>query len=236
MTGEWRVTIPEQDWRIYEMAGFGHKSGFGSRPAILVIDVQYRTVGDQRAPILESMQKYYRTSCGEAAWRSVGSIQRLLEAARESSVPVIYPHVAHKTSLDSGRTHEKIPSLMQIPDHGYDFVKEVEPAPGDLLLPKRHPSAFFGTALASYLIGMDRDTVILTGCTTSGCVRASAVDACSYNFHCAVVEECVYDRSETAHNVNLFDIQSKYGDVVPLDDALSYLRKLQGGVTIGAAG
>lgn len=225
MAGEWRAAIPAEEWEIYELAGFGRKSGLGERPAVAVIDVQYRTVGDTPLPIRESMQRYYRTSCGEAGWRAVAGIQRLLAAARTAGAPVIYPHVAPKTSLDAGRTGAKIPSLLEVPDRGYHFVEEVAPHEGDLLLPKRHPSAFFGTALASYLIDMRVDTLILTGCTTSGCVRASAIDACAYNFYCAVVEECVYDRSPTSHDVNLFDIHSKYADVLPLADAVAYLER-----------
>ena len=120
----------------------------------------------------------------------------------------------------------KIPSLMDVPERGYQFVAEVAPEPGDLLIPKRHPSAFFGTALVSYLIDLGVDTVLLTGCTTSGCIRASAIDAFAYNFRCAVVEECVYDRSPLSHVVNLFDIQAKYGDVVPVADATAYLNAL----------
>ncbi len=223
MAGQWRQAIPDEDWAIYEQAGFGRTAGLGSRPAVLVIDVQYRTVGDEPLPLAESMRRYYRTSCGEAGWEAVAQIERLLEAARAAGAPVVYPHVAPKAAIDAGRTGAKIPSLMEVPDHGYRFVEQVAPRQGDLLIPKRHPSAFFGTALVSYLIDMGVDTLILTGCTTSGCVRATAMDGFAYNFRCAVVEECVYDRSRIAHDVNLFDIQAKYADVVSLQEALTYL-------------
>lgn len=223
MAGEWRQTIPEEDWEIYERAGFGRTVGLGQRPALLVIDVQYRTVGDEPLPLLESMERCYRTSCGAAGWAAVAEIERVLEAARAAEVPVIYPHVAPKAAIDAGRTGAKIPSLMEVPHHGYRFVEQVAPQEGDLLIPKRHPSGFFGTSLASYLIDMRIDTVLLTGCTTSGCVRATAMDACAYNFRCGVIEECVYDRSRLAHDVNLFDIQAKYGDVIAAQDAIGYL-------------
>ena len=224
MSSDWKAAIPAEEWDVYEQAGFGRSSGLGTSPAILVIDVQYRTVGDEPAPLLESMRRFYRTSCGERGWEAVGAIAQLLTVARERSVPVIYPHVAPKQKIDAGRTGVKIPSLMEVPDRGYAFVEEVAPAPEDLLIAKRHPSAFFATALTSYLIDMGIDTVILTGCTTSGCVRASAADAFAYNFRCAVVEDCVYDRSTLSHNVNLFDIQSKYADVISLECAADYLR------------
>lgn len=223
MAGGWKEAIPAEEWEIYDRAGFGRPAGLGERPALLIIDVQYRTVGDAPLPILESMDKYYKTSCGEAGWNAVAGIQQLLEIARAKGVPVIYPHVAPKEAIDAGRTGAKIPSLMEVPERGYHFVAEVAPKPGDLLIPKRHPSAFFGTALVSYLIDLKVDTVILTGCTTSGCIRASAIDAFAYNFRCGVVEDCVYDRSKLSHVVNLFDIHSKYGDVISLDAARGYL-------------
>src|SRR5438105_12438041 len=102
---------------------------------------------------------------------------------------------------------------MTIPEKGYQFPAEVAPHPGDVLLPKKHPSAFFGTPLASYLINLGADTLVVTGCTTSGCVRGSVVDAFSYNFRVMVPYDAVYDRSATSHAVNLFDMASKYADV-----------------------
>ena len=224
--GHWRDAIPADELELYELAGFGAPAGLGQRPAVLVIDVQYRTVGDEPLPIRESIARHYRTSCGQAGWDAVGNIRRVLTAARAAGAPVIYPHVAPKGKLDAGRTGEKIPSLMEVPERGYAFVAETAPLDGDLLIPKRHPSAFFGTALVSYLIDLGVDTVLLTGCTTSGCVRATACDAFAYNFRCGVLEDCVYDRSPTSHAVNLFDISSKYADVMPADAAIAYLEGL----------
>ena len=222
----WRDAIPADELALYELAGFGAVAGLGERPALLVIDVQYRTVGDEPLPIRESIVRHYRTSCGQAGWDAVGNIQRVLAAARAAGAPVVFPYVAPKGKLDAGRTGEKIPSLLEVPDRGYAFVAETAPAAGDLLIPKRHPSAFFGTALVSYLIDLRVDTVLLTGCTTSGCVRATACDAFAYNFRCGVLEDCVYDRSPTSHAVNLFDISSKYADVMPAAGAIAYLEGL----------
>ena len=222
----WRDAIPADELALYELAGFGAVSGLGQRPALLVIDVQYRTVGDEPLPIRESIARHYRTSCGQAGWDAVGDIQRVLAAARARNVPVVYPYVAPKGAQDAGRTGEKIPSLLEVPDRGYAFVAETAPVAGDLLIPKRHPSAFFGTALVSYLIDLGVDTVLLTGCTTSGCVRATACDAFAYNLRCGVIEDCVYDRSPTSHAVNLFDISSKYADVISANAAIAYLMGL----------
>ncbi len=218
----WEGIIPEEDLVVYERAGFGRKGGLGKRPGIAIIDVQYRTVGREPAAILDAM-KTYPTACGQAGWDAVHAITKLLAVARTKGIPVFYPHVAAKASYDSGRLGEKVPSIMTIDQQGYEFVKEIAPSDGDVLIPKKHPSAFFGTPFASYLIDKEVDTVLLCGCTTSGCVRASAADAFAYNFKTAIVEECVYDRGTLSHAVNLFDVNQKYADVMWLEDAIGYL-------------
>ena len=222
----WDDVIPAEERRAYEAAGFGRPSGLGTRPALLIIDVQYRTIGTKPVPFFEAI-KEFPTSCGEVGWRAVERIAPLLALFRERQWPVLYPHVAPKNvRTDSGRLAEKVPAIMTIPAHGYDFVAAIAPHDGDILLPKRHPSAFFGTALASYLIDVNADTLIVTGCTTSGCVRSSASDGFSYNFKITVPEDCVYDRSLTSHKVNLFDIAAKYGDVMPSTELIERLRRL----------
>ena len=116
---------------------------------------------------------------------------------------------------------------MKVAEKGYAFVAEIAPREGDVLLPKKHPSAFYGTPLASYLIDLGVDTLFVTGCTTSGCVRGSVVDAFSYNFRVVVPHDCVYDRSEVSHAVNLFDMSEKYADVMTLGEALALLEPLE---------
>lgn len=224
MTRPWEAIIPAREREIYRAAGFGNQSGLGRRPALLVIDVQYRTVGETPRPIEEAIHEY-ATSCGEIGWRAVAHIGPLMEMFRSRGLPVIFPHVAPKASYDGGRFADKVPTVMSVPPRGYEFVREVTPRPGDILLPKYHPSAFFGTPLASHLVNQGVDSLVVTGCTTSGCVRGTVVDAFSLNYRVVVPEECVYDRSSVSHAVNLFDIASKYADVVRADEVAGLLEK-----------
>jgi nicotinamidase-related amidase len=180
---------------------------------LLIIDIQYRTVGTVPRPLDQAMQEF-PTSCGQAGWDAVEQIVPLLEMFRKKNWPVLYPHVAPKRPSDGGRLAEKVPAIMNIPPHGYEFVREVAPLEGDILLPKKHPSAFFGTPLVSHLIELGVDTLVMVGCTTSGCIRASVVDAFSLNFRVVIPQECVYDRGQVSHAVNLFDMSQKYADVM----------------------
>lgn len=221
----WRASIPGDDLDVYELSGFGGPSGFGERPALLVIDVQYRTAGDRPAPIREAIATMYPTACGDRAWAAIPHIARLIDAARAAGIPIIYPYVAPKKAIDAGRFGSINPAVTSISRRGYEFVAEVAPEEGDVLLPKRHASAFFGTALVSYLVDFGVDTVILAGCTTSGCIRATAVDAFSYNFRTIVAEECVYDRIQASHDVGLFDLDAKYADVLPAATVIDRLRE-----------
>ncbi len=225
----WAGTISDEEDRRYDAAGFGRPGGIGVRPALLIIDVQYRTVGTERQPYWEAI-KEYPTACGEVGWAAVDHIRSLLAEFRRLGLPVLYPHVALKNAdTDSGRLAEKVPSIMTIDQKGYAFVEEVAPVAGDVLLPKKHPSAFFGTPLVSHLIDLGADTLFVTGCTTSGCVRSSVTDAFAYNFRVVVPEECVYDRAPTSHAVNLWDMNAKYADVVPTGQAIEMLASLSDG-------
>jgi nicotinamidase-related amidase len=223
----WDGIVGEEEQRAYRAAGFGRPAGFGRRPALLIIDVQYRTVGTRPLPFWDSIREF-PTSCGERGWAAVRALVPLLAAFRARGWPVLYPHVAPKRAYDGGRLAAKVPAIMNIPAQGYEFVAEVAPLPEDILIPKKHPSAFFATALASHLIDLGADTLVVTGCTTSGCVRGTVVDGFSYNFRVVIPEECVYDRSRVSHAVNLFDMSEKYADVLPVATVMERLRALAG--------
>jgi len=218
----WDGVIGEDEIDRYAKAGFGGEGGIGARPALLIIDVQYRTVGTTSKPYWDAI-KEYPTSCGDVGWDAVGNIAKLVALFRQKGFPILYPHVAPKNSAtDGGRLAAKIPSIMGIDAKGYDFVEEIAPVKGDVLLPKKHPSAFFGTPLVSHLVDLGVDTLIVTGCTTSGCVRSSVTDAFAYNFKVLVPDDAVYDRSPTSHAVNLWDMNAKYADVYPSTRILNW--------------
>jgi maleamate amidohydrolase len=225
----WDKYITEQDRKVYEVVGFGKSVGFGSRPAILIIDVQYRTCGEKSEPILEAIKKT-KTACGEWGWSAVKKIKKILDVARPKGVPIIYPTVERKDRFDTGRWKDKIPAIADkssyIGDRGVEIIEEVAPQEGDIVVSKRYASAFFGTPLMTYLNDLDVDTLLVTGCTTSGCVRGTVIDGFSYGFKVTVVEDAVYDRGEVTHAINLFDMSSKYADVVPTEDIISYLEGL----------
>ncbi|TAK82569.1 MAG: isochorismatase family protein [Betaproteobacteria bacterium] len=222
----WDGIISEEEQKAYHAAGFGRPGGIGKRPALLIIDVQYRTIGTTPKPFREAI-KEFPTSCGDVGWNAMRNIATLLAEFRANGWPVLYPHVAPKNkATDGGRLAQKVPAIMNIPEKGYEFPVEIAPREGDVLLPKKHPSAFFATPLVSHLIDLGADTLVVTGCTTSGCVRGSVVDAFAYNWRVLVPWDCVYDRSATSHAVNLFDMSSKYADVASVAEILDKLRPL----------
>ena len=226
MKQPWDGVISEEEQRAYHAAGFGRPSGIGRRPALIIIDVQYRTIGTSPRPFWESI-KEFPTSCGEIGWNAMKNIAVLLAEFRRNGWPVLYPHVAPKNkATDSGRLAEKVPAIMDIPARGYQFPAEIAPREGDVLIPKKHPSAFFATPLASHLIDLGADTLVVTGCSTSGCVRGSVMDGFAYNFKCVVPHDAVYDRSATSHAVNLWDMASKYADVATTAEVVERLRPL----------
>lgn len=206
----WTTLIPEKEREIYRHAGYQKVFGLGQRPALLVIDVEYNFTGDIDEPVLESIKKY-ANSCGPMAWQSIPRIAQLLDLARTIGIPIAYSHGVER---DDTRRAPRI---------GTAIVDELQPRKGEFVFSKEAASAFFGTALPAFLIRNNVDTVIHTGCVTSGCVRASVVDAASYGFRNAIVEECVFDRARTPHLANLFDMDAKYGDVMSLADIKDYL-------------
>lgn len=230
----WDDVLPQRDREVFEAAGWGQRAGYGKRPAIVVIDINYNFCGDKREPILDSIKKWH-FSCGERAWDGIDAVQKILAVARKKRLPVIYTTNPRRAdgfdlgvwTLKGSRADEDVDVMGHM---GNEIVKEVAPADGDIFIEKRKPSAFFGTPLMSYLNNMKADSLILTGTTTSGCVRATAVDALSYDLRVTIPEEAVFDRGELSHKMTLFDLHMKYIDVTNLVDVLGHLEGLEAGL------
>lgn len=201
----------------YEGAGFGGRIGFGERPALVIIDFV-------RA-YLEPECRLYGGPSIEAAR---GETVRLLTAARKAGIPVLHTNVAYTPGgADGGVFFRKVKALATF-EKGADprfqaFAEGLEPLADEVVITKQYASGFFGTTLAATLTALGADTVILAGLSTSGCIRATGLDACQNGFIPVVVRECVADRDARVHEANLFDLNAKYADVVGLDEALVYL-------------
>jgi maleamate amidohydrolase len=233
MSRIWDPYLDERDKKVYQGAGLGTKIGIGKKPALVIVDVQYGFTGDSSENIQESIQKY-PTSCGESSWTAIGHIKKLLEATRQAELPVFYTIIEGSKSASNDRVALKgnifdHPALLE-GEKGTQVVEELKPQYGEIVISKKKPSAFFGTPLISYLTAHQVDTVIVTGCTTSGCVRATVIDAFSNNYRVIVPEECSFDRGITSHAINLFDMQQKYADVVPVKEVMKELDGLKASV------
>jgi maleamate amidohydrolase len=205
--------------QFYRRRGFGRTLGFGDSPAIVVIDF-IRAFTDPSYDVGSDLDK------------EVAATSRLIQCARSVNVDVIFTTTAyHEGDREAPFFHVKVPALrdLRLGSRAVEVDSRLSPLATETLLVKKFASAFFGTALHSQLTAGRIDTLLITGCTTSGCVRATAVDALQYGFRPIVVRDCVGDRAEAPHEANLFDIESKYGDVVGLDEALAYLRGLAKG-------
>ncbi|WP_158970216.1 isochorismatase family protein [Chachezhania sediminis] len=227
----WDKFLTEKDKRIFQLAGYGKRGGFGKRPALFIIDVQYNFTGDEPGQEHEDGLKQYRTHCGEAGWKAVPHIERLLKLAREKNLPVFYTVSERRPDMiDSGvqvgKSHRGTEKTSTAGSHATQTVAPLAPQPQDILIGKRKPSAFFGTIFMSHLNFLDVDTLIMTGCTTSGCLRATTVDAYSLNFKVVIPEETAFDRFESSHAMNLFDLNCKYADVIPTDEVAAYIEGL----------
>lgn len=229
----WKDIASDKDKVILDRGRFGVRLGFGIRPAMLCIDFQVFEIGDRDEPQEES-NKRFPQSAGHAGWVAAEQTARLLKVAREAGVPVYHTMgTVSPNGSDGGVYLLKRGGALNIPNWrientpGAEISPLVKPEPGEIVISKKKNSAFFGTPLVSYLIDGRIDTLLITGGTTSNCIRATVFDAVSYNFRPIIIEECVFDRLEISHKVNLFDMDRQYGDVVSLEEAITYLRHLQ---------
>jgi len=202
---------------IYRQQNFGNRIGFGRKAALLVVDF---TVAFSDPALFGG------GNIDAAVKRTVS----LLGFFREKALPIAYTRVVYADDgSDAGVFCAKVPGLRMLTEShpAGQIVPELAPQPGELIVRKTQASAFFGTGLAPWLVQQGCDTVVICGCTTSGCVRASAVDAISHNFRAIVVRDCIGDRALGPHEANLFDIGQKYADLLERDEVVAELKKLK---------
>ncbi|MFI6467724.1 isochorismatase family protein [Streptomyces sp. NPDC050538] len=204
--------------QTYQRAGFGAPVRRGSRPAIVVVDLT-RGFTEPDFP------------SGADLTEVVAATGQLIAAARPADVPVVFTAISYTPAEAAGDAVtwlQKAQGMRSLVEGGEEVALDprLPRSPQDHLIVKKGASAFFGTSLAALLTGLGRDTVLVCGATTSGCVRATAVDAVQSGFPVLVPRECVGDRAPGPHEANLFDIQAKYGDVIDLKDAVGYLDTL----------
>ncbi len=193
---------------IYQKQGFGNQSGFGHHPALLIVDfVNGFTDADQFG--------------GGNIDAAIQTTKSLLATARSAQIPVAFTRVVYADDAsDAGVFCLKAPGLAALTEDapGSQVVVDLTPGPGEYIVRKTQPSAFFGTNLTAWLVAKSVDTVLVTGCTTSGCVRASVIDSMSYNFRTIVVTDGVGDRAMAPHEANLFDMEQKYADLMTAEE------------------
>lgn len=225
----WEDLLSDVDRMVIEKGGYGKSRGLGKKPLLLIIDVQYNYVGED-LPIEQQLDKW-PAGGGAAAWAAIRNIQLIRAAAKEAGVPVFFTRNVQKRTLafdgfglKTNRDQSKF--LDGRPET--QIVKELEPDDNEMVIDKAYASVFYGTPFLSYLVKLGIDTIIIVGGSTSGCCRATAVDAVTRNYNVAVVEDAVYDRIQLSHKASLLDLWMKYCDVIDTRQVLDYFKSLKG--------
>lgn len=223
----WSDLLTDRDRRVIANAGYGASRGLGESPLLVAIDCQYNYIGADEP--VDEQQDRWPAGGGEGAWDAIRTIAELLGTARRAGVPILYTRnvqkrTVHFDSFVGKSTWDKRATLDEA--EGSKVVDEIAPREGDLVLDKSYASAFYGTPLLTYLVGLGADTLLITGVSTSGCVRATAVDAVTRGYKVAVVADAVADRITASHQVALLDLWMKYTDVVDSASAARYLTSL----------
>jgi nicotinamidase-related amidase len=222
----WDDILSATDREVIRQAGYGQARGLGKRPVLMIIDAQHNYCGEDK-PILDQIRQW-PSGAGETAWQSVKIIKNVLGTARRLKIPVIYTrHVQKNLDFDgfAAKTARDQSTYLEGAE-GTRIIDALQPQPQELVVDKSYSSAFYGTPLLSFLIKLGADSLIVTGGTTSGCVRSLCIDAVSRNFNVAVVEDGVFDRITASHKVALLDLWMKYCDLISGSGAIEYFENL----------
>ena len=217
----WRDVVSPEALAIYR--AYARDTFVGERPALIAIDLYNLAYDGGPKPVHELIHEYPST-CGEFAWAAIPPTVRLFAAARAAGLPIVYSSVDRAGGTRVEATNRRVNRLGE---RSFEIREEFKPQAEDLIVLKQRASIFYGTPLLAHLVKLGVRSLIFCGESTSGCVRASVVDAVQSGFDVLVPRACVGDRAAGPHDANLFDIDAKYGDVVPVDDVLEYLGKLR---------
>jgi maleamate amidohydrolase len=228
MNAPWQRYLGPEDEAVIARARFGRRMGFGERPAVLVIDAQRYMVG------VDGDDASWPSSCGAIGRKAVDAIGQVVKAAQAARVPCIFTRFEVARDGSDMGVYRRKRDLLQS-EHwclegsiGAELVPQLRPAADDLVFVKKKPSGFHGTPLLGYLVDGRIDTVIVTGGSTSNCIRATVFDASSYNFRTIVAQEAVFDRIPVSHAISLFDMDRQFADVVAVADIVAYLGSRRG--------
>lgn len=214
----WKDVIAPETFKIYEH--YHRKTYVGSRPALLAIDLYNLSYEGGSRPVHELVDQY-PSSCGENAWNALQPTIELFEIARANQIPIIYS----TKDQSSGGIDATFRRAGNDSYNAYEIKEELAPQPGDIMIYKQRASCFFGTPLIAHLQRLDVNSLIVCGESTSGCVRATVVDAYSYGLHVSMAEECCFDRHMLSHKINLFDLHHKYADVMKVSEIKEHFSK-----------
>jgi len=220
----WRDVVSPDDLDVY--SAYRRKTFLGASPALLAIDLYelaYR--GGAKPPV--ELFKSHPSACGRYAYEAIEPTKRLFAAARAAGLPIFYSTGDMRDESRPDFVGATKRTKASIDPADYAIRSDFKPQKGDVVITKQRASAFYGTPLAAHLTQLGVQTLIVCGESTSGCVRASAVDAYSHGYHVVLVEECCFDRSALSHKVNLFDMHHKYADVMHVDEVVAHLAASQ---------
>lgn len=221
----WQDIVDPKVLDIY--SAYDRETYVGEGPALLAIDLYQLAYQGGAKPVHDLMGEF-PSSCGENAWNAIPPTERLFKAARAVGIPVIYSTTEARKEANVGKAYATSRQNKPKTDDVWEIKEEFAPQEGDLIVYKQRASAFYGTPLIAQLHQMGVQSLIVCGESTSGCVRASVVDAYSNGIHVAIAEECCFDRSELSHKVNLFDMHHKYADVMHVDEIVQHLYGIAG--------
>jgi maleamate amidohydrolase len=223
MTESWKTVVPEYDRKILESADFGGRQPWGRNPALLIVDVVRSFTGSKSQEVLEAV-KEYTTSCGSSAWETLPRMRTVLDSARAAGIPVVYTKgdAGYRAACGGSVKNEDAERAKKL--HTTPIADEIAPQDGEFVISKTKASAFFLTPLTIYLVRHGIDSLIVMGTSTSGCVRATAVDGISHGYPFFVGADGCFDRSQFMHDVTLYDLSTKYATVVTAAETIEYLK------------